>query len=178
MGITIISREMGLVDADQVLPGLFIGGYTALENIDLLNPQPKVVVSAAQGIPPQQHLKSPETLDVKHLPLVDTPTDWKKSSDTWRSVMALGRYIATQWAVGQPVLVVCHSGINRSALLVGVALRFLGFDGRAAVNILREKRGMTLIEKTFRDAVQQMTPPVTIPWDKSRFPAWKTSKTI
>jgi len=156
----IFSKYSGMLDADLVLPRLYLGGQTALTDIDRMRPQPEVVVSAASGVVPPKY--SDTSIVVQHLPLDDTPTDWRQSSSTWMSVVAMGRYVATQWAQGKTVLVVCFAGMNRSALVVGVALRFLGFTGPDAVKQIRETRGVTLMNTTFRDAVLNMQQPEKI----------------
>ena len=71
-----LSKTTNSVDANEVLPGLFIGGCTALSHLTDLTPTPKVVVSAAQDIRPQDYLQREVILEaVKHLPLEDKPTD-------------------------------------------------------------------------------------------------------
>jgi len=171
MSIILISRDGGLVDADQVLSGLFIGGETALQNFDLLNPTPKVVVSAAQQVDPNEKIPAEKKRileAIQHLPLIDTETDWSKSPDSWSRAVMMGRYVASEWAKGKPVLVVCHAGMNRSAFIVGLAMRFLGFDGLEAVKRIQRYRRPSLMNKSFRDAVLYFTPPMTFPWDRSR----------
>jgi len=170
MSIILSGRDSGLVDADQVLPGLFVGGETALQNFDLLNPTPRVVVSAAQQVDPQEKIPpgKKQTLEaIQHLPLIDTETNWSKSPDAWSRVVMMARYVAFEWAKGNPVLVVCHAGMNRSAMLVGLALRFLGLDGLEAVKRIQRYRRPSLMNRSFREAVMRFTPPLTFPWNRS-----------
>ena len=146
------------VDANEVLPGLYIGGETSLSHITELNPMPVIAVSAAMEVDPNR-LVTTSLQSIKHLPLDDINIDWNTNQETLQSVIAFARYIAESWAKGKPILIVCHAGINRSALLVGLALRFLGFSGRDAIQMLKERRGMTLMNGSFRKLVESFNPP-------------------
>jgi protein-tyrosine phosphatase len=50
---------------------------------------------------------------------------------------------------GHIVLAHCGMGHNRSALLMGVILTYLGFSGEEAVTLIRQKRQGALYNKTF-----------------------------
>ncbi len=50
---------------------------------------------------------------------------------------------------GHVVLSHCGMGHNRSALLMGLMLTYLGFSGEEAVNLIRQKRQGALYNKTF-----------------------------
>lgn len=173
MSIVMISRNGSFVDADYVLPGLFIGGETALQNFDLLHPTPLVVVSAAQQVDPQEKIpleKRSQLKAIQHLPLLDDETNWRRSPEAWSRSVMMGRFIASEWSKGNPVLVVCYAGMNRSSFLVGLALRFLGFEGVKAVRLIQDKRKPSLLNRSFRNAVMSFTPPIIIPWDHSILP--------
>ncbi|HTQ81358.1 MAG TPA: dual specificity protein phosphatase family protein [Thermoanaerobaculia bacterium] len=52
---------------------------------------------------------------------------------------------------GQKVLSHCGMGFNRSALLAGLILIYLGFTGQEAVNLLRSRRPGALFNSVFCD---------------------------
>ncbi len=57
---------------------------------------------------------------------------------------------------GQKVLSHCGMGHNRSALLAGITLTYLGLDGKAAVALIRQKRPGALYNKVFADYVESL----------------------
>lgn len=57
---------------------------------------------------------------------------------------------------GHRILSHCGMGHNRSALLAGVILTYLGMSGDAAVALLREKRAGALYNKCFADYLEGM----------------------
>ena len=52
---------------------------------------------------------------------------------------------------GQKVLAHCGMGFNRSALVAGLVLTYLGMNGEDAVALLREKRPGALFNENFAD---------------------------
>ena len=52
---------------------------------------------------------------------------------------------------GDRVLAHCGMGLNRSALMVALILRYLGMDGEAAVNRCRERRNGALFNQIFAE---------------------------
>ena len=55
---------------------------------------------------------------------------------------------------GQRVAVVCAAGQNRSGLVVGLALKELGFSGPEAVRLIQRKRPGALVNSEFREYVR------------------------
>jgi protein-tyrosine phosphatase len=51
----------------------------------------------------------------------------------------------------RPVLAHCRMGLNRSPLVAGVALTYLGFSGADALKLLQEKRPGALYNDTFAE---------------------------
>jgi protein-tyrosine phosphatase len=49
------------------------------------------------------------------------------------------------------VLAHCGVGLNRSALMIALILRYLGMDGAAAVDRCRQRRPGALYNKVFAD---------------------------
>src|SRR5437762_9389354 len=69
---------------------------------------------------------------------------------------AFGQLGARLVAQGQRVLVHCAMGHNRSALLAGVILTYLGMSGADAVARLRQRREGALYNKRFATYLQTL----------------------
>jgi len=69
---------------------------------------------------------------------------------------ALGRLVADLVEGGFTVLVHCRLGLNRSNLLVGTALTYLGMDGPQALDHLRGIRPGVLYNELFADHVRAL----------------------
>ncbi len=57
---------------------------------------------------------------------------------------------------GEKVLAHCGMGLNRSALVAGLVLTYLGLKGEDAVALLREKRPGALFNQNFADYLAAM----------------------
>jgi protein-tyrosine phosphatase len=64
---------------------------------------------------------------------------------------ALAKLGARLVSNGEKVLVHCGMGLNRSALVAGLVLTYLGMKGADAVTLLREKRPGALFNDIFAD---------------------------
>ena len=64
---------------------------------------------------------------------------------------SVARLAADMIRESRPVLVHCMMGLNRSPLVAGVALTYLGFTGEDAVKLLQEKRPGALYNDTFAE---------------------------
>jgi protein-tyrosine phosphatase len=62
---------------------------------------------------------------------------------------AVGRFGAMLVAAGHRVLSHCGLGFNRSALVAGLILRYLGLTGEEALTLLRQRRPGALYNKVF-----------------------------
>ena len=74
----------------------------------------------------------------------------------------LGAALITQ---GYRVLCHCGMGHNRSALLAGLILTYMGMSGEDAVELIRQKRQGALYNKTFANYLQKLPPQIVIPPD-------------
>ena len=79
-----------------------------------------------------------------------------------KKLHALARLGASLINNGQQVLCHCGMGHNRSALLAGLVLTYMGFRGEEAVRLLREKRQGALYNQTFAAYLQSL-PATPIP---------------
>jgi len=80
------------------------------------------------------------------------------------AVASLGARLVSN---GEKVLVHCGMGLNRSALVAGLVLIYLGMRGEDAVALLREKRPGALFNENFASYLAAL-PPATIASARSR----------
>ena len=71
---------------------------------------------------------------------------------------ALARLGAQLVASGEKVLAHCGMGFNRSALVAGLVLTYLGMNGADAVTLLREKRPGALFNENFANYLATLPP--------------------
>ena len=76
---------------------------------------------------------------------------------------ALANLGARLVANGEKVLAHCGMGFNRSALVAGLVLTYLGMKGEDAVALLREKRPGALFNKNFAAYLTALPPNTTAP---------------
>jgi len=137
---------MPQLDANEIIPGLFQGSMLQ----GAAGPMFSMVVGCAAEIQP----KFPEKLwDVRRVllvPLYDTTFDPK-----WHPTLKeVGAQIAAEIRRGGRVLVTCHLGINRSALVVGYALAALGY--KSIVPLIKSGRPQSLTNWTFLKQLQNL----------------------
>jgi len=90
-----------------------------------------------------------------HLKLEDVRTDWRNWPEFQDEVLDVADEVAREVEAGGKVLVVCNMGLNRSGLVVGLALRFLGMPADKVVDYIRDKRSSdALSNSTFADMVE------------------------
>lgn len=70
---------------------------------------------------------------------------------------AVARLGATLIGSGQRVLTHCRMGFNRSALVAGLILMYLGMSGADAVELLRQKRPGALFNENFAAYLQSLS---------------------
>lgn len=75
-----------------------------------------------------------------------------------RTVIGTAALFAARRAwLGEKVLIHCHMGMNRSGLIMGLALWFLtGWDGKRIVQTIRENRKWSLSNSTFREYLEDL----------------------
>jgi len=71
---------------------------------------------------------------------------------------AVARLVARLVTQGERVLAHCGMGFNRSALVAGLALTYLGMTGEDAVALLREKRPGALFNENFASYLAGLPP--------------------
>lgn len=119
---------------NEVVPGLFQGGHDARRHAScVVGSEFDVVISLVTraGYGPDE--------GVEHhvLRLADAAIDAQIAPQ----VAALGQVAADAVRDGRRVLVRCTGGLNRSAVVTVHALRVLGYDVPAAIDLVRAARG-------------------------------------
>ena len=71
-------------------------------------------------------------------------------------LQALGRLAAEMIRNERAVLIHCAMGLNRSPLMAGVAMTYLGLSGAEAVRILQEKRPGALYNPVYADFLRAL----------------------
>ncbi len=71
-------------------------------------------------------------------------------------LQALGRLAAEMIRNERAVLIHCAMGLNRSPLMAGVAMTYLGLSGAEAVRILQEKRPGALYNPVYADFLRTL----------------------
>jgi protein-tyrosine phosphatase len=74
---------------------------------------------------------------------------------------ALAKLGAQLVANGEKVLAHCGMGLNRSALVAGLVLTYLGMKGEDAVALLRDKRPGALFNESFASYLTALPPNTT-----------------
>lgn len=121
----------------QVVGDLWQGGTPA--ELGYLPDYFKFVVN----LYPWERYRVPEATTVLTCPLYDS-----NEGPSRALLETLGIYVARVSRIG-PTLVHCQAGLNRSALVTGMALRQLGYTGDLALNLLRKRSPRVLCNKTF-----------------------------
>lgn len=145
--------ERGIeLDADEVVPGLWVGSKL---NMELSYKKWSAIVLCAdllQQRPP--HFRG----TLLRAPFGDTP--WPTERET-QVILAAVDFVVRMRKEFAPTLVTCHAGLNRSALVTGLAMHRLGLygDGENITRLLRRARGeAALCNKEFARWVWQGSP--------------------
>ena len=105
------------------------------------------IVYAASGIKPN-YKKFPEK-SLLYVPLLDLRGE-KLEAGTFEKAEQMAIWVAKDIKAGKQVLVTCAAGINRSGLIVALALRLLtGWPGIKCVEEVRNKRVFALTNEDF-----------------------------
>lgn len=126
-------------EADEIIPGLWLGSYPR----DSASSYTRVFCVTDAGFGPMYG----DTQVVIRCPLKDTvrmpPID---------TIENLAEMVNDAVEAGHKTLVHCTAGINRSSLIVALALIKRGWKGRDAVDHLRKVRGpVVLMNDTFSE---------------------------
>lgn len=134
----------------EILPGLWLGGTDQEDDLSAQNPgkgfgmpEPRVTKDRFDTVVTLYAWARPADWFVKELRLgiLDGPM----SDFDLDAVRDLVEVAYADWASGKRVLFRCQAGINRSSLLMGLLLIKHGMDSEAAIDLMRQKRGMAVL---------------------------------
>lgn len=140
--------DLARASKDEVIAGLWMGGGWLPRG--LLEEFAVVCLCAPEVYPDDEDLA--DVAFVVRCPLRDSiPTD--SEIQTARAGAAwVARCIAQQ----ERALVTCLGGLNRSGLVVGLALRLLGHDAAEAIRLVKRARGpFALSNKHFIEEIRR-----------------------
>lgn len=146
-----------MIEAHEIVPGLWQGSqpYTGSRLADA--GFGALVLCAVEYQPPRGAFPG---LQVLHAPNEDDPLFPMSKADLETAVWAATR-VQGFLAEGKKVLVTCVAGINRSGLVVALALhKTFGYSGESCIDIVRDRRllrdGVALRNPQFVDALLKL----------------------
>lgn len=87
---------------------------------------------------------------VEYIPMLD---DGPPEPDDRARAAAAADLVNSHIEAGRKVLVSCLAGLNRSAWVVALVLKKRGMTGKAAVKLIRERRGYNALSNEFFEAL-------------------------
>lgn len=137
----------GTVDRNPVIPRLWQGAAPAP---DAAFPFDVLVLAAKEYQPPDHDFPG---VVVLRAPLEDT---LKPTEADLELAKLTARHVLLALRNKQNVLVTCHKGLNRSGLITGLVLRYLGYSGNEALRLIKEARGsFALSNSSFAEIVKR-----------------------
>jgi protein-tyrosine phosphatase len=128
MGTTVTDTP---IDASNIVRRLWVGSQPPF---DRHIPGFDVLVLCAEEL-------QPERLGFQGTVIRCPIPDAELSADETRRAVATGRAVASQLTQGKTVLVTCAAGLNRSALVAGVAIGMVTkFDSDRIIKLVRARR--------------------------------------
>lgn len=165
-----ISREIYMFDAHEIVPLLWQGSKPK-PGRGLADAGFEVLVLCAREY-------QPTTASFPGLILINAPNDdhYFMTREDLQGAVDAASQVAEHVKAGRKVLVTCLAGINRSGLVVALALHeIFGYSGESCINIVRAKRRLAdgddvaLTNTIFVEALQKLkgtemriTPPILI----------------
>ena len=131
------------LDADEVYPGIWVGSVP-FQKEAAAKWFTHIVLCAEQWQFPASDFPGATVI---HCPYEDD--DSVMSGRTMALVFATARAVAEARENAGKVLVTCAAGLNRSALVAGLAMVIGGVDGPDAVKMIRENRPGALYNSHF-----------------------------
>lgn len=132
-------------------PGLYASGFDVL------------VLCAEEFQPPVSQFPG---LSVIHVPFDDSTN--RLRANQLRRLQIVALQVAEEWKLGKRILVTCHMGINRSALMSALVLSAAGGDSPAEcgslIRGLRTYGGMRALSNPyFRSVLSQLSTSMHVP---------------
>jgi protein-tyrosine phosphatase len=132
-------------DVDQIVPGLWQGGYPARGGALRRNGFDAVVLCAREHQPSGKYFRG---IRVFHAPMNDDPAGLTSTErETFLNAASKVCQLVTR---GSTVLVTCAAGLNRSGIVSAQALKCMGYTADDAIHLVRQARGdFALFNKAF-----------------------------
>lgn len=132
------------MDAVEIMPGLWLGSFPTSGDLAQLGFSVLAVV-AKEHATPELYARFPG-VRVLMVPLEDRTLD----ETTIRQAISIARAVHGLWKAGHRILVACHMGINRSALVMAMVLHLARrISGAEAVQAIRRARPGTFSNPSF-----------------------------
>lgn len=133
-----------MIDAVEIMPGLWLGSFPTTGDLAQLGFDVLAVVAKEHATP---GLASQfPGVRVLLAPLEDKSLD----EGAVQQAISIARAAHALWKAGRRVLIVCHMGINRSALVTAMVLHIArGISGAEAVQAVRRARPGSLSNSSF-----------------------------
>ncbi|RKE23354.1 dual specificity protein phosphatase family protein [Streptomyces sp. TLI_171] len=134
---------------DEIVPGLWMGGHYWTDPAGELQP---VVVGSEFDLVVSLYSRAGHGPEAGVEELVAEVPDGPLTSDQLGAVQQVALAAARAVGEGRTTLVRCHSGYNRSGLVVAQALVHLGQEAEEAIRLVQRQRSpWALNNDTFRD---------------------------
>jgi protein-tyrosine phosphatase len=138
------------LDFHWILPAKLAQGSYPEPPIAAFGPFDTVVFAAEELQPKLRAL--PRNKQAVFVPMDDDPyRPIPKPAEA--RILDVGRALAEEVQAGRRVLVTCAMGANRSGILTGATLIALGYPGKEAVRLIRERRHLGGNEKALFNPV-------------------------
>jgi len=127
------------LDADEIVTRLWQGAYPVDHEHRLHECFDAVVFCCAAGClqpPASMFGKGIEVLRIYLYDMKDTEVP----ADTASAMRAMAAEVARRVEAGKRVLVTCQAGLNRSGVIVALALRAMGRPARECIRLVRTRR--------------------------------------
>lgn len=141
----ILNSMLDLCDMDEIHPGLWLGALP-VQGAHVAEAQFSLLVLCAREYQPAAELFP--GVRVIHAPNLDTgdPPSRQQLKAAWYAA----KVVTHALRANEKVLVTCWGGVNRSALVTGIALhQYLGISGLDACAMIRKGRPGTLTNTEF-----------------------------
>ncbi len=134
---------------NEIIPGLWMGGHVYLDHDGI--PMPATIRDEFDIVFSLHRERNPRFQPPTHIAHYYVPLDdeHSMSAGRLRDAKALATRVANAHTTGYRVLVRCHAGYNRSGLIVGLALRQLGWDAPDAVELIRHQRSVYALHNPY-----------------------------
>jgi len=142
------------IEAHQIHDNLWQGAYPPYGPVLASAGIKLVVLCASEFQPPSRKFPG---VKVWHAPNEDVPMP--PTRQQLEVAIEAANQVVASVSRGEPALVTCWAGINRSSLVTGLALyRLTGMSGADIVNLIQFQRPGTLTNDQFKECLERLAP--------------------